>query len=340
MFEELTNEQTNEMKELLKKSGSKNKEESFAATRVLAEVLGPILRQGVLPGNTLLDLFQKNVFEPWARVEYPIDFFRPDNINDFTAYSIPNQGKIPQRQIEGDNIQVPTYRVGNSIDWLLQYARDARWDIVSRAIEVLEAGFVKKANDDSWHVIQAAGFDRNILVNDSNATAGQFTKRLVSLMKLVMRRNGGGNTASLNRSGLTHLFVSPESIEDMRNWGIDEADDITRREIWLSDDSEGVSVFGVKILPLDELGEGQEYQTYYTNVIATGAANSGLASGDVELVIGIDATRPGSFVMPVREELEIFTDETLHRSSRAGLYAWTEYGLSVLDGSKVLLGSL
>ena len=50
----------------------------------------------------------------------------------------------------------------------------------------------------------AAGVDRNIVVFDSDADAGQFTKRLVSLMKTVMRRNGGGNslaiTEAVNRS--------------------------------------------------------------------------------------------------------------------------------------------
>ena len=46
---------------------------------------------------------------------------------------------------------VPTYDIGASIDYLLKYARDARWDVVGRAMEVLEGSFVKKMNDDGWH---------------------------------------------------------------------------------------------------------------------------------------------------------------------------------------------
>lgn len=42
----------------------------------------------------------------------------------------------------------------------------------------------KKINDDAWHTLLAAGLDRNVVVYDSAATAGQFTKRLVSLMKV------------------------------------------------------------------------------------------------------------------------------------------------------------
>jgi len=37
-------------------------------------------------------------------------------------------------------------------------------------------------------------------------------------MKTVMRRNGGGNSTSANRGQLTDLYVSPEAVEDIRNW--------------------------------------------------------------------------------------------------------------------------
>jgi hypothetical protein len=324
MFENLSVEQQDTLTDLLRKTGDKDPIVASVAQKSLAAAITPVIRQGVTPGDTILELFDKTVFDPNARIEYPIDFYRPENASEFTAYVIPNQGKIPQRHVEGDYVTVPTYDIGNSIDWLKRYAREARWDIVGRALEVLEAGFVKKLNDDSWHTILAAGFDRNLLVNDANATAGQFTKRLVSLLKLVMRRNAGGNSASTNRGRLTHIFLSPEAIEDMRNWGIDEADDFTRREIFLSDDSAGTSVFGIKIIPLDELGESQEYQLYYQNVIATGASNNGMAASDVELVIGIDATVNDAFVMPIREELEVYEDPTLSRERRQGFWRYYE----------------
>jgi len=70
----------------------------------------------------------------------------------------------------------------------------------------------------------AAGVDRNILVYDADAAAGQFTKRLISLLKVVMRRNAGGNSASIKRGTLTDLYLSPEGLEDIRNWGVDQAD--------------------------------------------------------------------------------------------------------------------
>jgi hypothetical protein len=202
-------------------------------------------------------------------------------------------------------------------------------------MEVMEAQFVKKMNDDGWHTLLAAGVDRNIVVFDSDAAAGQFTKRLVSLMKTVMRRNGGGNSASNNRGMLTDLYVSPEAMEDIRNWGVDQVDEVTRREIYVAADGTLNRVFGVNLHDLDELGESQEYQLFYTNVL-----NGTLAASDVELVVGLDMRKRDSFIMPVRQEVQIFEDDTLHRQKRAGFYGWAEQGFAVLDNRRVLLGSL
>ena len=80
--------------------------------------------------------------------------------------------------------------------------------------------------------------------------------RLVSLLKTVMRRNGGGNSASNNRGLLTDLYVSPEAMEDIRNWGVDQVDEVTRREIYTAaDGSVKQDIFGVNLHDLDELGD-------------------------------------------------------------------------------------
>src|SRR6476469_449401 len=147
MFEDLKTEERQQLEALLVQTGSTNKEEALAAQKLFAAALTAPLRQGVLIGDNLDNIFQREVFNPNARVEYPIDFYRPDNAYEFTAYVIPNQGKIPQRQIEGDYLTVPTYDIGAGIDWLLRYAREARYNIVGRALEVLEAGFTQKLNN-------------------------------------------------------------------------------------------------------------------------------------------------------------------------------------------------
>jgi hypothetical protein len=172
-------------------------------------------------------------------------------------------------------------------------------------------------------------------VFDSDAATGQFTKRLVSLMKTVMRRNGGGNSASVNRGMLTDLYVSPEAMEDIRNWGLDQVDEITRREIYTAADGTLNRVFGINLHDRDELGVGQQYQEFYDEVL-----NGTLPTDDNEIVVGLDLRKRDSFIMPVRAEVQIFEDDTLHRQKRAGFYGWAEQGFAVLDNRRVLLGSL
>jgi hypothetical protein len=328
-------EATPELTDLLVKSGSVNKEEAIAANHEFAKALELPLRKGVLNGDILDDIFEPIQLAQSATPEFPLDFVAPGTEKDFVAYTIPNHGYIPQRHVEGDYVMVPTYDIGASIDYLLKYARDARWDVVGRAMEVLEAQFVKKFNDDGWHTILAAAVDRNIIVYDNDAVQGQFTKRLVSLMKTVMRRNGGGNSASQNRGMLTDLYVSPEAMEDIRNWGLDQVDEITRREIYVAADGTLNRVFGINLHDRDELGVGQQYQTFYTSTL--GAA---LPSGKEEVVVGLDLRRRDAFIMPIRQEVQIFEDDTLHRQKRAGFYGWAEQGFAVLDNRRVLLGAI
>ncbi len=324
---------TAEMNDILRKSGSNNRQESLAGTRELAVALQTPLREGILSGDILDGIYEVVVLEAGTSPEFPLDFLSPGTERDFVAYTVPNHGYIPERHVEGDFVMVPTYEIAAAIDWLRRYARDARWDVVGRAMNVLRGSFTKKLNDDGWHTILSAGVDRNIVVFDSDANAGQFTKRVVSLLKTIMRRNGGGNSSSTNRGMLTDLYLSPEGIEDIRNWGVDQVDEVTRREIFTNEGAV-TRIFRVNLHDIDELGEGQEYQDFFTNTLS-----GSLASADVELMVGLDLRVNDSFFMPVRAEVEIFEDDNLHRQRRAGLYGVAEQGFGVLDNRRVILGS-
>jgi hypothetical protein len=327
---------SDEIINLLRQSGDADASVAIPAQREFAAALESPLRKGVLVGNILGNIFETIQMEPGATPEFPLDLISPGLEGEHVAYTNPGHGRIPERAVEGDYVMIPTYSIASSVDYLLRFARDARWDVVSRAMQVMEAGFTKKMNDDGWHTILAAGVDRNILVYDADAVAGSFSKRLVSLMQVVMRRNSGGNSASSSRGRLTDLYVSPEALEDIRNWGETEVDEVTRREIYTSTDggSAITRIFGVNLHDLDELGEGQEYQNFFANDLG-----GSLATDKTELVVGLDQSTNDSFVMPVREDLRVYEDPALHRQQRAGFYGWAELGFGVLDNRRVILGS-
>lgn len=328
---------TPEMNELLARSGSNRFEIAMAAQRELALAFTLPLKQGVLKGDTIGDIFDTIPFQPGAAVEFPLDFLSPGSENDYIAVTIPNTGRIPENRVEGDYLTVPTYDVGASIDWALKYARDARWDVVTRAMQVLEAMFVRKNNNDGWHTLLAAAKARNLSVYDDAATAGLFTKRLVALGKTVMRRNAGGNSTSINRGKLTHLCTSPEALEDIRSWDLTQVPDAIRTAIFLAggDGPDGEvalsSIFGVRLIDIDELGVGQEYETYWESSLS-----GTLPSDKVEIAIGLDLQNRDSFVRPERQPVELFEDPTFHRQRRAGYYGFAEGGWACLDSRRVL----
>lgn len=327
------------MRKLLALSGSNDFSVARAASRELAIALTLPLKKGVMKGDIINGIYEAIKFAPGTSIEFPLDIVAPGTEKDFAAYTIPNHGRIPERTVEGDYVMVPTFDVGSSIDWLIKFSRDARWDVVTRAMEVLEASFVRKANNDGWKVILTAAKNRGIMVYDDVATAGLFTKRLVALSKTVMRRNAGGNSTSTNQGLLTDMYLSPESLEDVRTWDLTQVDDFTRREIWLANKENGeyslTNVFGVNLHDIDEFGVNQEYQLYFT-----GTLSGTLASNKTELAIGLDLSKDDSFVMPVRQEIQVFEDESLHRQRRAGYYGWGEHGFAVLDARRVIAMSI
>ena len=128
--------------------------------------------------------------------------------------------------------------------------------------------------------------------------------------------------------------MSPEALEDIRNWGVDQVDEITRREIYQAgDDAAAITrIFGVSLHDTDELGEGQEYQLFYSNQL------SGTLNGsDKELVVGLDRGANDSFIMPISKMFRSL--KTMLPSATSWLHGWAEIGFAVLDNRRILLGS-
>ncbi len=336
-FNELSNDEQKLITAKFRDAASTDPAIAAKARAEVAVAIETPLRKTLLSGNNLGNIYESMDFTDNPRVEFPLDLLTPGQEREYYAYVIPGEGRLPERRVEADYLMVPTYQIGNSIDCTRRFIRDANWMVVQRMIEVLEAGFVKKLNDDGWQTILAAAADRNILINDPNAGIGQFTPRLITLLGTFMRRNGGGNATTLNRSRLTDMYVSPESLMDIRSWGLDLIPDAVRTKIFYSTDGDPdtISIFGVNIHAMDEFGEGQEYQTYFT-----GTLGGTMASTDVEIGVGLDLQRRDSFVMPIRENLSIYEDNTTHRRGVFSLYGFQENGFAVLDSRRSLLMSV
>lgn len=324
-----------EFMKLFKRTSSDHREEAGRAQEMVAKAFETVIREAILDGDNTQGIFTPETYGPDSDPKYYVDLLAPGEEDQYVAFTGVPGGRIPERRITSDYLKVPTYQTQNMIDFPMELAEHPTLNAVERVLQILQGGFQKKINMDSWHTLLLSGVDRNIVVYDGDATAGQFTKRLISLMKTVMMRNGGGNTFSMDQRGLTDIFMSIEGLEDIRNWGLDQVDEMTRREIFIaSDTSEKLTrIFGVNIHPMVEFGENQPYQDYFVNKLG------GDLDVDVELVVGLDLNRRIDFVNPVRKPVQIFNDPYFHRRQDISYYGWQESGYAVLDNRGVLLGS-
>lgn len=330
----------------LRLTASTNPDERAIAQRSFAAELNFPLRQGIFDKDNLGDIYERQVLAPGAQANYPLDFIKPGEESNFIAFTMPKQGRVPERHVEGDELWVPTFRVANAIDWDIRYAEEARFDVIMRAIRVYEAGFVRKLNSDGWRTILGAADGRGLVITANgaapftgsqlvpSAAAGQFTKELISRMKTAMTRGAGGNG---NAGVLTDVYLSMEAMEDIRAWDVDEIDEFTRRELFVSKDYGLAQIYGVTLHQMTEFGEEQEYEAFLTDVL--GRSHQTVASTALrEFCVGLDLSTMDSFVSPIRKELETYEDPMLYRQQRAGIYGWLELGFSVLDSRRVILG--
>lgn len=326
------------MEKLLRMAGSDNPQTAAAGAAGLAKAIQTPLQQGMLNGDIFSDLVTKEPVGPGSAVEYPLDLLAPGTEGNHTAYVMPAHGRSAQRFVDGDYLMVPVFEVGNSIDFNRRYAEECRWNIVERALQVLEAGFVRKMNTDVWRVIVSAAMARGLAVYDDRVAPGYTSKRLFSLGKQVMLRQGGGNTSTVNRFRMTDVYGSPEAADDIRNWNLDEVDDVTRREIYLRDELDTFRVFGVNVRTLVEMGVGQEFQNYFAaqgGVLPTYTLSG--SKTKLEIMVGVDRTKENSFVMPVRQNVEIYEDLNGFRAGRVSLFGKARYGVGSLENRSSLI---
>jgi len=312
----------------LLKATARQDADAIKHREAFAQVIDRAWRQGVLEPDLIAGIFDRIPLGPGVDAKFPLDFYSPTTEGRYTAFCVPKEGAIPDRITEGDEIYVPTYKIANSISWSLDYARDARWDIVGRAVQAYTNGFTRKMNDDGWHIILKAASEHAVQ-QDTAASSGVFTKKLLTTLMTAIKRFTGGRN-----SRVTDVYLSPEGMADIRNFDYTVVDDLTLRNLLLTPENGVPQFFGVRLHEMEELGYGQEYQNYLLNTLGVV-----MPAGDEEFVVALDLQTRDSFVMPIREDMKTFDDPSLHRKMRAGVYGWIEVGFAALDTRRALLGS-
>lgn len=347
-FEEIREQ----LRELFKATASGDE----AARKAYAQAITVPILQLVRDGSLARQLFAVEPLEPGAQASYPV-------ADDFEApvWILPKLGYVPQNYIEapGEEVYVPTFTIATAMDWSLRYAREGRIDIAERAMRNAARAIMDYEEESAWRLLApAASSDfpgkgllgarpAPIVEMAGGPTAGYFSKELLNQMIVRMKRN---------RRTLSDILCSPEDIADIREWGESAVDDQTRREIYVS---AGTNViWGVKLHEVHQLGatgkyninsndstagifrvgsggKFNDYQPTHANKVD---ANGQLVTAGETQIYGLDLTANDSLVMPVKQELQLFDDDKLHRQQKQGFYGWEEVGFAVLDTRMMVLG--
>ena len=322
---------TPEQVELIKAIGSRDQNVAREASEAFAAFLGPVIEKVLLTAGTASQIYVDSAFDEDDSPSYPLDLYHGEGAGHVTVWSQHMAGGLPTSQVEGmQEIKIATYRLDSAVSFNKRYARRARLDVISKAIERMANEVLIKQERNAWAVILKALADAETTpqvggtamkhVIQANALGAFGLQDLNNLMTHVKRLNESfsGNTPIAPYStGLTDLYVSPEVKAMIRAFAYNpmytDTDttqalpDNVREEIYRNAGMQ--SIYGVNIVELVEFGAGRKYNTLWNSLLGSnltaltddvdpGAATTAWNAANHELVMGIDNSR-GAFIRPV-----------------------------------------
>ena len=316
---------TPEQVELIKAMGSKNPEISRPATEAFAAFIGPVVQQVLDQANTAAYVYTDVEYDEDDNPSYPLDLFYDQRGTDnyVTIWAQNMAGGLPSSQIAGNaELKVATYKLDSAVSFLKKYARKSRLDVVSKSVERMANEVLVKQDRNAWAVLLKG------LAEGKGATGSG------SAGDHVVDKTGSSNSK--------FTLDSPEIVGDIRalaynpfSTSAEQVGDIVKDEMYKAAGAN--SIFGVNIIDLIELGNGQKYNTLF------GTFYGGTFTGNDQVVVGVDRSRE-ALVRPVARNSETggtFTalpdDQFATRQDKTGFYGGVEEGRVLLD-ARVLVG--
>ena len=368
---------TPEQVELIKAMGSKDPAVAREASEAFAAFLGPVVRQVLMQANTSSGIYTDAPYDEDDNPSYPLDLYYNEGANVVQVWSQNMAGGLPTSHVSGlEEMKIATYRLDSAVSMNKRYARKARLDVVSKAVERMANEVLVKQDRNAWAVIlkalaEATTDGKTHLITSQSAAGGgapaafslQDLNDMIRRLARINESYAGGTPAEAYSKGLTDLYVSPQNMADIRafaynpvggpagtaittNAGATDLPDQIRSDIYRA--AGAGSIYGVNLHQLLELGESEKYQTLlstftgattYKNINEAGAT---AVAADDNTIIGIDNSK-GAFVRPVArgEGGETFTavpDDQFYaaRMEKMGFYGFLEEGRVCLDARAIV----
>jgi hypothetical protein len=359
---------TPEQVELIKAIGSKDKTVSLEAQEAFAAFLGPVVQQVLNQAGTASLIYTDAPFDEDDSPSYPLDLYYQESDNHVTVWSQSMPGGLPSSHVEGmQELKIATYRLDSAVNLLKRYARRARLDVISKAIERMAQEVLVKQERNAWAVILKAlgeastgGNAHTIAATTENVFQLDDMNRLMTLNRRLNESFANGTPDSAFSNGVTDMYVSPEIVEQIRAFAYQPMN--TRHGIVTTEGASSVAlpdsvregifrsagmqeIYGVNIVELNEFGLSKKYNTLFAEFASGNIAPDGgaFATGGEELLVGVDNSK-GAFIRPVAQLSEsgdtfvaIPDDQWVSRSEKVGWYGSLEEGRVCID-SRAIVG--
>jgi hypothetical protein len=357
----LTKEELNTTKEILRAMASKSKTEAWEAQEVFAAFVGPTIDQVLDQTATSNLVFQKFSYDSGSNPSIPLDLLENNEEGLITVWSETMVGGLATNHVSGmDDFRFTVDNLTSAVSCLKQYAQSARMDVMTIMIKRMVQEMLAKSEYLNWATLLASVANARTGSNGlaqvyGGATAGEFKLADINTLWTKIKRLRtswlGGSPTSVPGRGLTHLLISPEVEGDIRAFvynpqnttAVPDTAESTalpltedlRKEIYRN---AGISsLWGVTLVPLNELGVGQAYNQIFDDYYTPVGAEPTFNPTTQEVLIGLDLSIP-AYLKLVETDSDVGSetmvepdDQWVRRSEKIGFFAKRREGRIAID---------
>jgi len=331
---------TPEQVELIRAIGSRNETTSREASEAFAAFLGPVVREVLMQAGTASAVYTDAPYDEDDNPSYPLDLYYNEGENFITVWSQNMAGGLPTSHVEGlSELKISTYRLDSAVSFNKRYARRARLDVVSKAIERMANEVLIKQERNAWAVILKAAADASTATKNGGALQHVFhtasgsgsaksfelqdMNHLMMRVKRVNESYAGGTPVEPYSKGMTDLYLSTEKMGDIRAFayqaiavgnttvaahkGVTDLPDNIRSDIYRT--AGLAEIYGTALHEMVEFGVGQKYNTLFDSMAGAttfktyGGSGAEVFAATDEVAIGLDNSK-GAFVRPIARNAE------------------------------------
>jgi hypothetical protein len=354
-------DKTPEQVELIKAAGSKNRETSAQAMEILAGFISTLMQTVINRASVASSLYERITYTEDSYPSIPLDIWLDKPADTVRVWSQSIAGGLPTSHVQGlQELKFMPFTLDSAVSMLKKYARLGQLENVARSIERMSQEILSKKEVAAFTPILAALGAASTTVNGvalshviPSVASGVF--QLADLNALLVRTKkinsawDGGTPVS--SKSVSDIFLSYQRMSDVRSFAYQPVNtrsgavatsgatsvalpDSVRESIY---NAAGTSeIFGVALHEINELDAASPFtaifDNYYGGTFAAGA----------ELVLGVDASRPG-LLQPVEiganeSEANVQVDDQfLVRQEKLGFFTTVSQCNVVID-DRVLSG--